>query len=422
MEPISIPLKNRHGEIVAHSLISPEDFENVSKFKWHMYHNSISKKSYVVAKIDKKNVLLHHFIIGRPKDNMIIDHINGDGLDNRRENLRHASKKQNSQNMNRNVSSKTSSYIGVAKIKNSTKFEVACGNYKLGRYEDEKEAAKLYDICAYLVYGEGAKTNHLITYQEATSQYKLEDIIVKPRERQHKDLPAGLYARETAGGVKYFAQLHSRKHAVKLKSSYFENKDDALLELNKFRNHIQQLEAKALDEHYKKDISTNNEGLAVIQLGNDKTIIVDANLWHELSLQTWWISHGYIRGMIDGTETMMHTYLYKKYIGDIPNDHVIDHINKVKHDNRLCNLRVNTLSGNAHNVRKTKNASSKYYGVYWDKKGERWFACITKNYMQYNIGVFKDEIDAAKAYNVKAKELFGEFANLNVIPDERAKD
>ena len=46
-----------------------------------------------------------------------------------------------------------------------------------------------------------------------------------------------------------------------------------------------------------------------------------------------------------------------------------------------------------------------------------WSATICKNYVVYRLGYFKNEIDAAKAYNAKAIELYGDFANVNVFPE-----
>ena len=407
----SIPMKNRVGDVIAQTIVSPEDFEKVSDYKWHLIGE---RNKYASTKINKKNVMLHHLIIGKPEEGMVVDHINGNGLDNRRENLRHATKKQNSQNKNANVANKTSKYIGVTKVKNTNKYKAACGSYNLGRHEEEIEAAKQYDICAHLVYGEGAKTNNIISFEEATSQYTLDNFLNK--ERKHKDLPTGLYLRKIKDCDKYFAQIHSRKHGLKLQSSYFDSQEDAMKELNKFRKRIEELDKSQLDEHYSKTIPTNTDGLAVITSRQDKEIIVDNELWHELSLRNWWVNiHGYVVGMIDGVETLMHQYLYKKHVREIPVDNVIDHINNVRHDNRLCNLRLNTISGNSHNKTKTKSSSSKYYGVYWYAQKNMWRAIISKNYKQYNLGTFKTEIDAAKAYNVKAKELYGDLANLNVI-------
>ena len=56
---------------------------------------------------------------------------------------------------------------------------------------------------------------------------------------------------------------------------------------------------------------------------------------------------------------------------------------------------------------------SKYKGVYWHKKDKRWQAQIGENKKRTYIGSYTNEMDAARAYDKKAKELHGEFARLN---------
>ncbi len=94
----------------------------------------------------------------------------------------------------------------------------------------------------------------------------------------------------------------------------------------------------------------------------------------------------------------------------------IDHIDGNGLNNRRSNLRVCTRSQNLMNMRKSKG-SSKYKGVHWRKDSKKWRAYIMLNYKQTHLGFFNDETEAAKAYNDKAKELFGRFANLNIISD-----
>lgn len=83
------------------------------------------------------------------------------------------------------------------------------------------------------------------------------------------------------------------------------------------------------------------------------------------------------------------------------------------------NLRIATRSQNLSNNTSHKNASSKYLGVYiiyskYKNKTYRQIAAsIQKDKKGTYLGLFKTEEDAARAYDAKAKELFGEFANLN---------
>ncbi len=59
--------------------------------------------------------------------------------------------------------------------------------------------------------------------------------------------------------------------------------------------------------------------------------------------------------------------------------------------------------------------SSKYKGVHWSNTHNKWVAQIQYKGKQTYLGLFKKEDDAAISYNVKATELFGEFAHLNEV-------
>ena len=88
-------------------------------------------------------------------------------------------------------------------------------------------------------------------------------------------------------------------------------------------------------------------------------------------------------------------------------------------DNRKCNLREASTSENNMNSNKRKTYSKKscssiYKGVYYWKKRNKFQAYVDKDHKRTSLGLFTNEIDAAKAYNKKAKELFGEYAKLNI--------
>ena len=93
----------------------------------------------------------------------------------------------------------------------------------------------------------------------------------------------------------------------------------------------------------------------------------------------------------------------------------IDHIDHNGTNNQRYNLRFATQSENNMNQRKRANTSSKFKGVTWDKKTGKWVAHIKINGKLKYLGLFKNEIDGAKAYNAKAIEHFGEFANINTF-------
>ena len=98
-----------------------------------------------------------------------------------------------------------------------------------------------------------------------------------------------------------------------------------------------------------------------------------------------------------------------------PLDHqVIDHINHDILDNRKKNLRICSQSENSANQRIKSNNSSGYKGVCLIKNG-RYRSRVMKDGKQVHLGYYSTAKEAGKAYNKKAKELFGEFAKLNKI-------
>ena len=120
-------------------------------------------------------------------------------------------------------------------------------------------------------------------------------------------------------------------------------------------------------------------------------------------------SNGYFIATKESTKQYLHRLILKAKKGDI-----VDHINQDKTDNRRCNLRI--VSKNLNNYNRT--VSSKYgRGVYFDKSGNRFRACISQNNKTIKLGSFKNYNDAKIAYNKKAKEIYGEDAFQHDIKD-----
>ena len=122
----------------------------------------------------------------------------------------------------------------------------------------------------------------------------------------------------------------------------------------------------------------------------------------------------YVLGYIEGKQVRLHRLITNAKKGE-----VVDHINGNPLDNRRENLRITTQEFNTKNATKKNSATSKYKGVFRHKrKGYiRWKAQIQVNKHKRGLGYFLDEEAAAKAYDIAAKELFGQFAKLN-FPEE----
>lgn len=93
----------------------------------------------------------------------------------------------------------------------------------------------------------------------------------------------------------------------------------------------------------------------------------------------------------------------------------IDHINKDGLDNRRQNLRIATGAQNRANTQSRTKASSTYLGVHWNRHRRKWHAQIMQKSRKLHIGLFDDEKEAARAYDAKAREIHGAFANPNFL-------
>ncbi len=162
-----------------------------------------------------------------------------------------------------------------------------------------------------------------------------------------------------------------------------------------------------------------------IELTQGKFAIVDDDNFEELSQFNWYANrkkdNNYFaqrKAIVEGNTKIL---LMHRVIMGCPDDLQIDHINHDTLDNRKENLRVCSNSSNQMNKRKKRKiASSKYKGVTFCKDGwriKKWKAYLQFGNKRYSLGYFLTEEEAARAYDNKAKELFGEFVYLN-FPDE----
>lgn len=139
------------------AIIDSSDYNYLSQHKWY-----INPNGYFYS----RQTPLHSMIIGE-KEGYLVDHINGNKLDNRRENLRFVTPSQNMYNA-RKRENKTSIYKGVNKLNPKGRLKSirwSCQiNYQkkrvhIGHFDTEKQAAVAYDLWAKDIAGEYAKLN-----------------------------------------------------------------------------------------------------------------------------------------------------------------------------------------------------------------------------------------------------------------------
>lgn len=114
---------------------------------------------------------------------------------------------------------------------------------------------------------------------------------------------------------------------------------------------------------------------------------------------------GYTYIGLGGRSYYAHRLAWLHVYGEWPKQD-IDHINGIKNDNRICNLRDICHQANAHNLQRlNRNNTSGHTGVTWDRRRGKWVAQIKLNRKRFGLGSYSDVVDAAAAYAAAKKRL-----------------
>ena len=141
------------------ALVDDSDSDYLSQWKWRYFHKNYAVR-WETGKTMKtrKYILMHRKILNTPKG-METDHINGNGLDNCRKNLRAVTRQQNTWNSSVNKYKKYSNYKGMTWNKRKKKWQVYCKGEYIGYFQTEHQAALAYDLWAIDQFGQFARTN-----------------------------------------------------------------------------------------------------------------------------------------------------------------------------------------------------------------------------------------------------------------------
>lgn len=153
-----IPLCGERGKGL-YAKVSPHRYEYLSQFRWHWVKGGYAKRD-IWANGRNQTVLMHCEIMGRLEGH-VVDHIDGDKLNNTDENLRLASKAQNGMNWHTPRPKRISTYYGVSRNRRSGKWtaEISHDGERIfiGTFLTEEEAVRARDGAAIALHGEFAK-------------------------------------------------------------------------------------------------------------------------------------------------------------------------------------------------------------------------------------------------------------------------
>lgn len=151
---------------VAEPVVSPED-EDLWKWCWRYNQAGYVHRGPIGKPGAKSAIWIHRVVLERVlQRNLLstelVDHINGNKADNRRSNLRLATKSQNGMNMGGNMNT-SSKYAGVSWMPSRGRYQVYISRdgerFPIGSCRDEEEAAWMYDQWALVLHGEYARLN-----------------------------------------------------------------------------------------------------------------------------------------------------------------------------------------------------------------------------------------------------------------------
>lgn len=171
---------------------------------------------------------------------------------------------------------------------------------------------------------------------------------------------------------------------------------------------------KILDDKYVEFYIKNRRGKKF-------SVLVDISVFDDIRKCSWYATwkrdiKGYYicrtnhLGAIDGKQIIETVFLHN-YIIQQPKGYVVDHINHNTLDNRLCNLRIASVSQNCrHRSGKNSNNTSGYRNVSWDKRANKWIVQLQVNKRNTRLGSFDDVHEAGRFATEMRDEHYGEFS------------
>ncbi len=149
-----------------YAIVDPDDFYWLIRHKWtasRVYNKFYAVRSELCKTSGKRKSLRMHREIAHTPEGLECDHINGNSLDNRKANLRSATRQQNCWNSRKRRPKSLSKYKGVSRNKRGRPWKaqliVDGKRMYFGCFNEEKQAAKVYDAAAKKYYGEFAALN-----------------------------------------------------------------------------------------------------------------------------------------------------------------------------------------------------------------------------------------------------------------------
>ena len=370
-----IPLHNKYKQVIAHVQIDSTDYLDLCKYKWSPSHG------YAYGQVDGKRVAMHRYIMGNNSE-LIVDHIDGNRLNNKRSNLRLVTAQVNAENKKVSKSKKSSQFRNVQMYARKTGKHVFAAilsingiKYDLGLFKNAEDAAIARDI--YVVH---KKIDTVLNFPEKRDHF-LKEKCPEVKNISYKNIYRGVYKNEKQN-------TYSAKISIKDIDVHILEHDDELLCAKAYDNYVvgNNIIGKRLNfpNEYPnygqvikttyKEIDENYIGLVVIKAGNEIIVKINKSDYDKIKYYPLHINvYGYPSICNNSRSILLH-----RFIMDANDPKVyIDHINCDKLDCTRSNLRFSDSKMNAQNRLKLKNCACDYIGV--SKNNTSWDVCMKKD-------------------------------------------
>ena len=411
------------GETQIVAIVDDEDYEHLSKFNWfygagYVRRNRLKGEKHERVTINMEQEILNGEEIIKKNTGEAIDHINNLTFDNRKKNIRKVTNPENASNAGIQINN-SSGYIGVSFETTTQKWRPVVGKNKaMGLYDDVKEAAKVRDAEAIKQYGENARLN--FPKSKNLEEMILEELIVKIHQTKNSiGVLEEIESRQNIDKEDFEISklLISNLFNLKKIDKYKLSDDFKINILENTRNYIEPKTCNSEDCVERKTQLIHLSG----DHGEGFAFLIDIEDYERINDFSWHFAGSSIQ-----RSTKINEYHERNTIqlpwevlfgeNDVweKDDNVaVDEIDQNNFDVRKINLRVMTSAFKSGMGKKKSNNTSGYIGISWFKQTNKWRAFVTHKSKFISLGYHINKIDAAKAYDKKAKELYGDDAILN---------
>ena len=235
----------KYGNQIA--LVDDIDYEKVNQHRWSVRCQKLKNGNKFYAICSKLKTTMHQFILKKAKKGYVIDHINGNSLDNTRSNLREATFQQQAQNK-----APENKYKGVSWSERDKKYKCQALGQHIGYFDDEKSAAIEYDKYIIRKLDKLGSRLNFDYNPEQVETIKLEEcpVSIRKQEKENRELPSYIcLTKYNTYQVQFQTDLFKKYKTFKTLEMAIQFREECLKEIEKIEDEQKKEYFKAIIQY-----------------------------------------------------------------------------------------------------------------------------------------------------------------------------